>query len=300
MRAILTALAALSLATPSLAERSAIMPEAMLHWSIVCDAKATEAEHYAATEFQTLFRGLTGKTLPIVADIPRSAGYALVGPDAVRRAGVRMPAASLGEEGLRIRVDARSVAIDGGRPRGTLYGVYEFFEELCGVRFLTHDHTYYPPNALKRPIALGSRSYVPQFKFRWSYYGETGRFPQFATRLRTNTISDDAKLGGKTGYQLVMHNVANLVPPSVYGAEHPEYYALVKGRRDWEFAEGGGPQLCLTNPAVRDVVVQAIERQIRENPGQRNFNIAQTDTDRYCTCRSAQHSTSGRAPTQPR
>ena len=40
---------------------------------------------------------------------------------------------------------------------------------------------------------------------------------------------------------------------------------------------GGGPQLCLTNPHVVDIVVNAIEEQIRTHPGQRNFNIAQME-----------------------
>jgi hypothetical protein len=275
---------ALGLMGASGGAKSAITPAAMSKWAIVCDVRATPAERYAAEEFQTLFRGLTGETLPIVERAPGSAGVVLIGPDAVERAGVAMPAADLDEEGLRIRVDESAVAIDGGRPRGTLYGVYEFFEELCGVRYLTHDHTYYPPNGKRIRIPLGSRSYVPQFKFRWPYYGETSHYPEFAARLRANTISDDPKLGGKTGYVLVNHCVAYLVPPSVYGKEHPEYYALVKGKRDWQYTDGGGPQLCLTNPHVVDIVVNAIEEQIRTHPGQRNFNIAQMDNDRFCTC----------------
>jgi len=125
--------------------------------------------------------------------------------------------------------------IDGGRPRGTLYGVYEFFEELCGVRYLTHDHTYYPDKAAAIKIPFGTHRYNPTFAFRWSYYGETSKYPEFAARLHTNTVSDDPKLGGKTGYRLVSHNVAYLLPPSQYGKEHPEYYALVTANESWRW-----------------------------------------------------------------
>ena len=47
-------------------QASALTPAEMQDWSIVCAQTATESEAYAAQEFQTLFKGLTGTTLPIV------------------------------------------------------------------------------------------------------------------------------------------------------------------------------------------------------------------------------------------
>ena len=40
---------------------------------------------------------------------------------------------------MRISVGKKAVGIDGGGPRGTLYGVYEFFEDLWGVRYRKAD-----------------------------------------------------------------------------------------------------------------------------------------------------------------
>jgi hypothetical protein len=284
VRHALVVFVALTTVVTARAEVPCLTPAAMASWRIVCDARATESERYAAGEFQLLFRGMTGKTLPIAAVPPGSGGAVYIGPGAVVRSGQRMPAVKLGEEGLRIRLSKDALCIDGGRPRGTLYGVYEFFEELCGVRYLTYDHTYYPPNAKSHKLPLGTRTFLPTFAFRWSYYGETSRRPDFAARLHTNTVSTDPKLGGKTGYQLVNHCVAYLVPPAKYGKEHPEFYALVNGRRIWDTTDGGGPQLCLTNPHVRDVVVQSVLEEIKKNPAARNINIAQMDNDNYCTC----------------
>lgn len=254
----------------------------MKTWQIVCDSGATESERYAAGEFQTLFKGLTGKTLPIVQESAGS-GAIFIGPDAVARFTKTTPSDSLGEEGLCISVQNNAVCITGGRPRGVLYGVYEFFEELCGVRYLTHDDTFFPPNAESIKLPRGTRSYTPQFAFRWSYYGETSKYPEFAARLHTNTVSTDAKLGGRTGYQLVSHNVAYLVPPSQYGTEHPEYYALVDGQRRLDM-KGGGPQLCMSNPEVLERVVSAVLEEIKKNPTAKNINIAQMDNESFCTC----------------
>lgn len=221
----------------------------MTSWTIVCGDRATECERYAATEFQALFKGLTGKELPVTEKAPDGRGVFLIGPQAVARSGKSVATDTLGEEGSHIRVDRDVVCIYGGRPRGTLYGVYEFFEALCGVRYLTRDHTHYPNRTTLLGIPRGEHTHKPLFAFRWSYYGETNRHPEFAARLRTNTVGGEPKLGGRTGYRLVSHNVAYLVPPAKYGEEHPEYFALVDGRRKLD-VHGGGPQLCMTNTEV--------------------------------------------------
>lgn len=267
---------------PRMTEK-AISPAEMMSWQIVCDPSATESERYAATEFQSLFKGMTGRELPIVAKTQEGGGAVFVGPDAVERSGRPSAWEKLGEEGLQLRVAKNAVYIDGGRPRGTLYGVYEFFEELCGVRYLTYDHTYYPDKAMATRIPIGTHTYNPPFAFRWSYYGESSKHPEFAARLRTNTVSDDPKLGGRTGYRLVSHNVAYLVPPDKYGKEHPEYYALVDGQRKLDM-KGGGPQLCVSNPDVFELVTQAVLEEIAKNPSAKNINIAQMDNEGYCTC----------------
>jgi hypothetical protein len=261
----------------------AITPATMTSWKIVCDPAATESEKHAATEFQRLFKEMTGAELPLAGTATPGAGAVWIGPDAVARSGQPTDRRALGEETLRIRVAAAAVCIDGGRPRGTLYGVYEFFEELCGARFLTFDHTWYPPDVAERKLPLGVRFFNPVFAFRWSYYGESSRYPDFAARLRVNTVSDDLKLGGRTGFRLVSHNVAYLVPPEKWGGEHPDYFALVAGERKLE-SEGGGPQLCMSNPDLVGIVVDAVREEIRKNPAARNINIAQMDNEGYCAC----------------
>jgi len=283
MRIGLLILALLHAAAVAAAERKGITLAEMASWKIVCDPAATEAERYAATEFQRLFKEMTGAALPLVTASPTDEGAVRIGPDAVARSGTPMTSSDLGEEGLRIRVGPRAVCITGGRPRGSLYGVYEFFEELCGARFLTFDHTHFPGKASGRMIPFGDRVVKPTFAFRWSYYGENSRYPEFAARLRVNTVSDDPKLGGRTGYRLVSHNVAYLVPPSKFGKEHPDYYALVGGQRKLEMG-GGGPQLCMSNPEVIEAVTATVIEEIKKNPTARNINIAQMDNESYCTC----------------
>lgn len=255
---------------------------------IICSSGAAKSELYAASEFQRLFKEFTGKELTIDRTNLQSGKIILIGAETVAVAGLHAAnTEKMGEEGFSINIAKDKLAIYGGHPRGTLYGVYEFFEQYCGVRYLTHDHTFYPAEGKDKDFRIKGHdySYAPPFAFRWSYYGETNRNPAFAAQLHTNTIAGDEELGGITGYKLVGHNVAYLVPPATYGKDHPEYYALVNGRRVLDI-HGGGPQLCLTNPEVLEIVIQATLDAIEKNPNVKNFNVAQMDNGSYCTCES--------------
>jgi hypothetical protein len=107
--------------------------------------------------------------------------------------------------------------------------------------------------------------------------------PEFAAKLRVNTVTTDEKLGGRTAQNLISHSFHWLVPFSKYGKEHPEYYALVDGKRDTDTA-GSGPQLCVTNPDVIKIAAESAIRNIEAHQGIKNVSVSQADTDRYCHC----------------
>ena len=76
---------------------------------------------------------------------------------------------------------------------------------------------------------------------------------------------------------------AEIVSAVFHCKDHPEYYALVGGKRKLD-EHGGGPQLCMSNPELVSVVVDAVLAEIKKNPTARNINIAQMDNESYCTC----------------
>ena len=243
----------------------------MGNWEIAIAADAIPAERYAAEEFQRWFSQSTGLELPI-----GTGGGG--GENRVRILGD----ADLGEEGFRIEIAEGSLSIAGGRPRGALYGVYQFLEDCLGVRFLTCDHTHVP-DGKGESIPCGTCLYSPPLSFRWSFYRENADRPEFAARLRINTVSDQERLGGKTGQNLINHSVDMLVPFAKYGEQHPEYYALVDGARDAD-PRGGGPQLCVTNPEVVEIAATAAIEHLSAHPELQNISVSQADTDRYCRC----------------
>jgi len=256
----------------------------MKDWAIVVSDDALPSDKYAASEFQSLFKGTTGIELPIVSTPPAKKNNVFIGAGAaMKESPVGFDVEGLGEEGLHIRIKSHNIAIAGGRPRGTLYGVHEFFEKYLGVRFLTCDDTYFPPAPELKPLPRANYTHVPPFSFRWSYYRENVERPDFAARLRVNTVTNDEKFGGVTHQSLINHSLMRWINPAEFGKTHPEYFALVNGERKLDVG-GGGPEPCVTNPEVIDIVAERVIKELDANPNQQNFSVSQNDNEAYCRC----------------
>jgi hypothetical protein len=259
-------------------------------WDIITAEDAQPSEVYAAEEFQSFFAQSSGIRLPIVQQADATNGgqrHIFIGSSlSMRASNVGFSTDDFGQEDFRIVVRDDNIAIAGSKQspaRGTLYGVYTFLEDYIGVRFLTADHTYVPAIGTWRVVGPLDHFYHPPLRFRWSYYGETNRNPAFAARIRVNTVSDDPKLGGKTGLNLISHSLFYYVPAQKYGKEHPEYFALVDGERKLEMG-GGGPELCLTNPDVLRIVTDTILDALMKHPEMENISVSQNDNNKYCRC----------------
>ncbi len=239
---------------------------AMRRWRVVLPPTAGASEKYAAEEFQKYFRQVIQWE-----PSPDAEGFIYIGASPV-----------LDAEEINIDVETVGVRISGGSPRGILYAVYQFLEELVGFRFLTAEHTYVPDAAALK-IPCGGYLYKPPFSFRWSYYRENSEVPEFAAKRKVNTVTDAENLGGRTQQQLINHSFHWLVPFDTYGASHPEYYALVDGRRDTN-THGGGPQLCVTNSEVIEIAAESAIQHLDAHPDVTNISVSQADTAAYCRC----------------
>ena len=272
------------LLTTSVAFAGGLKQEKMDKWSIIVAEDASPSEQYAAEEFQKLFRELTGNDLPIVAATHSRSHNIFIGPGAANLARkLQFDASTMGEEALRIRIDKHNIVIAGGRPRGTLYGVYEFFERYCGVRFLAYDQTYFPNRESLTPFQETDFAYTPPFSFRWSYYKANADHPDFAARLRVNTVVKEDRMGGSTKQTLIGHSYYKWISPEKFGKTHPEYLAFVDGERKCNVtAQASEP--CVTNPEVIDIITQGVLAELDANPTMANIAVSQNDNDAYCRC----------------
>ncbi len=255
-------------------------------WDIVISQEASPSEAYAAEQFQTFFEQAGGGQLPIVTDPERADRHVFIGasgPMAANPAGFSVE--GFGDEDLRIVIRDDVIVIAGGRPRGTLYGVHTFLEDYIGVRFLTHDHTHVPSLGPWRVVGPVDRFYHPPLAFRWSFYAETNENPAFAAQNRTNTVATEAKLGEKSGLELINHTFRWMMPSQEHGEKHPEYYALVDGERYLDLEKNGmATQLCLTNPDVLRIMTEGVLGLFRANPKLKNVSVSQNDNAMYCRC----------------
>jgi len=237
-------------------------------YSIALPKDAIPSEKTAAAELQHFLFEMTGATLPIVTGKTPAKAIVLGGPSA----------SSLGEDGYMIVTNGQQIRIAGGRPRGTLYGVYGFLDSV-GCRWYTKDVSVIPK---RHTIEVPPTNYtsIPAFEYREPFYTEAWD-KQWASRNRCNGsfMSLDESTGGKIGYYPFVHSFYEIIPPDKNFATHPEYYSEINGVRK---ADGG--QLCMTNPDVLRITVAQVKSWIKEHPEAKIISVSQNDWYGWCTC----------------
>ena len=168
--------------------------------------------------------------------------------------------------------------IAGGRERGSMYGVSLFLEKL-GCRWFTSDIERIPRiEALWLPEL--DEFHGPAFEYREVFFTEAqGREWSARNRLNGHFHQLDESIGGKITYLPFAHSFYELVPPDRYFSSHPEYFALVGGRRRGERA-----QLCLTNADVLRLAIEQVEQWLGAHPDVSIVSVSQNDGGGWCEC----------------
>ncbi len=242
---------------------------------------ATAAERHAAQELQTHLNLITGGHFEIRTNASEATAPAIiVGPGPL--AAKYFPDANLsecGREELIMRVENGRLLLAGGRPRGTVYAVNRFLQEECGVRWWAPWTTNIPKQASLKIPSLDRRE-APAFEYRGPFWW-TAFDPLWRSRNCANNENQliPAGMGGCIRYKGFCHTFYQLVPPEKHFADHPEWFSLIKGKRTHDHA-----QLCLTNPQLRDFVVQRVKEWLRECPDCEIISVTQNDWNGACEC----------------
>ena len=113
---------------------------------IVQAEKSSDTEKFAAVELSDFLTRVTGASFRIASEsslADKSAPCIYVGWTAYA-AQNGIDASLLGEEEWVIRTIGNNLILTGGRPRGTLYAVYEFLERQVGCHWLDRDTEIVP------------------------------------------------------------------------------------------------------------------------------------------------------------
>lgn len=252
-------------------------------YQIVVPEDAIPSELYAAEELAHTLTEITGAYFPIVRPpisndhMPRSI---YIGHSKETAALGISPTPSLGMEGFRIKTCGEDLVIAGGRPRGTLYGVYTLLEDILGCRWYTPAVRHIPRRTFLSLPELDI-SKKPVLEYREAYYGNSYD-GDWSARNRTNGHFDQLyeKHGGRVKYyKYFVHTFDHLIPVKEYFSTHPEYFSQIDGKRTDDHT-----QLCLTNPDVLRLTIDAVRGWIQDDPEATIFSVSQNDWYNPCQC----------------
>jgi hypothetical protein len=163
------------------------------------------------------------------------------------------------------------IFLAGKNPIGDLYAVTTFLEEFLGCIKFTVDEEYIP-KLTDISIPAITKVYNTAFAFR---------VPHFIGRW-DGDFSDWHKISSFDTWGMFVHTFDDLIPPDIYFENHPEYYALVNGRR---LSDG---QLCLSNKDLMEELIKNLGDRMEAEPEKVYWSVSQNDCYNYCECDGCQ------------
>ncbi len=245
---------------------------------IVLGADSPEADQYASNELAKYLGEITGAKYEVSDKADADKVNIYVGEKAARQIKPDLPIEELETDGIIIQTDGRNLILAGDPPRGTLYAVYTFLDDL-GCRWWSSDASTIPskPEIVVKDYDL---VYNPPLEYREPYWYDAFN-GDWAARNKNNghRPSLESRHGGKHVYCGFVHTFYSLIPPDKYFKDHPEWFSEIKGKRKTERA-----QLCLSNEQMRKELVKNLKEKLRSMPEATIASVSQNDWYGYCTC----------------
>ncbi len=193
---------------------------------------------------------------------------------------------TLGEDGFVVRVGPTGVKLRGATGTAAVYAVYAFLEEQLGCRwFLPVELGEDIPKSSTLVIRAMEKQYRPSLRFR-----HIGGVSHLGWDLK-NRLSERLRIGAKQYGKVwgIAHTFYALLPMEEYWKEHPEYYALINGKRRGPVRRvAHGPQFCTSNPEVTRQVARQINTMFDEDPSLLMITLGPNDGLLFCECPACQ------------
>lgn len=206
---------------------------------------------------------------------------------------------NLKEDAFAIKKVGKIIVINGGGTRGVLYGVYDFLENVCQVRFLTQLVTYTPP---KQDVKVNTVDKRKEFHFPMRdifIAGKTqlpldgGKFAIARGMSRDGERPINANYGGAFDYgpPYFCHTYDRYIPAKKYLKTRPYYFSLIDGKRYGGLEKG---QFCMSNvpllkhftALILDNIKKTTAKAIKEGrPVPKIYDISSNDNGRFCRCK---------------
>lgn len=246
---------------------------------ITIGIKADVAIGYAAETLQRLIKEISGLCLNIKTDANKHTHEIILGdvknniiPTEIKK--------NLYNDGYAYKIFGDKIQIRASSSRGVIYGIYGLLEDKLGCRYFAPE-CFHLPKLEEINLDDCLYSYSPQFKVR-DFCDRSCFDPDYALAQKQNGVYNglEKKHGGliEIGGSFC-HSLPIIFSPDEYYKEHPEYFALINGKR-----KKSPSQMCFTNPDLVSIAVNQILKWKRERPDLHVFTISQADGYHFCEC----------------
>jgi len=267
-----------------------IVKDGVSEYVIVRGENASPSDQTAAEQLQAYLQQITGAELPIVTDTVAAAEKEIIVGKTNRETEGEFVREELNEDGFVIKTTGEKLYIVGTEERGTLFGVFDFLERYLGCRFYTADVEKVPEMKTISLEPIEEDKQIPVFMYRDMGWWDYKISELFCAKRKVYITAGGGKrelnpaYGEYKGWVGGTDNVSRLITPAEYYAEHPEYFALVDGVR-METDAGGGPQLCLSNPEVIQLLTEKVREKLQAGMDKWGmYTVTQMDNNNPCTC----------------
>lgn len=254
---------------------------------------AEDPERFAAEELSRYLYQIGGARLPIEIKSRRSH---IIQIEATLRAKQT--------DAFAIRTRANKLLLAGASPRAALYAVYAFLEDCLGCGWIKPGDDQIPEMDEVRIGKLNVRrdpSFASRILVHFPYIrAKTLKQIDWMAKQKLNALllATNNDLGPwergevrdrlipeirKRGLELrgTGHAFCAWLPPAKYFKKHPEYFALLDGKRK---ADPIKSSLCLSNPAVAREIARNMASFAAQYPDIRVITLWGNDTNNFCQC----------------
>ena len=243
---------------------------------IVISANEThDAVNFAVNELVQNFFKATGVSLDVKTDdevsyTANAKFFSLGETSLLQSAGVTYDKSELGPDGYVVQTKGSSVFIVGARGEGTLYGVYGWLTEQFNYEYYSIGEIAIDKGITDEKLLNVTIKERPDFDYRLTSFGEAWFDMTVARRARAT----NPNYTWVSMYGVDYHTSFNIVPPDVYKADHPEWYAH------------SGEQLCFSRDpdGLLEVVVERMKQCFIQYPDRNIATFTQQDHNSWCDC----------------
>ena len=284
-------------------------------YTIVIGKDADQVERFAARELQRYLESITGARLEI-ADLEdkalsadwRAEAIIAIGRNQLSERFIEEAGLAKESDSILIRSFHQALLLAGSNPRSTLFAVYDLLERLgCswirpgpdGERVprlrelnLPVQNVIHTAGLARRNVFVTDELPSPQ-DIDWMAKRKLNHFELYLTyrfdiweTLKDGLIQEITERG--MSIEVTDHSHSFWVPPVRFAEDHPEYFALVDGkrltdRRNRPYGEDP-PHLCVSNPEVARIAADGMIAYLQANPEVETLGLWANDNVDYCQC----------------